>query len=324
MMEAMAAGGVTTPATQDGAWITPKDHSWRRDASRRPRRRRRPGRAVRRRARRRLRRRGRPHLAGRRCTGSRRSCSDARMTLWDTARSPRAGPGGAAGDLLAAYEAAGEPLPADARRARPRSRVRPAGGLGGPADDLRRGAARARHGARGHRLRVGGRRRCGVQQRRGADRRRRPRGAHVQPHVRLRRSRRPEPTAMAADERPSPEEIVLYDKDPETKIATITFNRPEYLNAPTSAARLRYADLLRGATVDDDVKVVVIRGVGDDLGSGADLPDFMAGDGGGPARRASSRRPERHVSAARNRFGTARRWASGMPTSRQATARCRS
>jgi Xaa-Pro dipeptidase len=32
MMEAMAAGGVTTPATQDGAWITPKDHSWRRDA----------------------------------------------------------------------------------------------------------------------------------------------------------------------------------------------------------------------------------------------------------------------------------------------------
>jgi Xaa-Pro dipeptidase len=32
MLEAMAAGGVTTPATQDGAWITPKDHSWRRDA----------------------------------------------------------------------------------------------------------------------------------------------------------------------------------------------------------------------------------------------------------------------------------------------------
>ncbi|GFG51277.1 Xaa-Pro aminopeptidase [Mycolicibacterium agri] len=32
MLEAMAAGGVTTPATQDGAWITPKDHSWRRGA----------------------------------------------------------------------------------------------------------------------------------------------------------------------------------------------------------------------------------------------------------------------------------------------------
>ena len=82
---------------------------------------------------------------------------------------------------------------------------------------------------------------------------------------------------MSATERPAPEEIVLYEKDPDTKIATITFNRPEYLNAPTSAARLRYADLLRGATVDDDVKVVVIRGVGENLGSGADLPDFLSG-----------------------------------------------
>src|SRR5215475_6445338 len=79
------------------------------------------------------------------------------------------------------------------------------------------------------------------------------------------------------NKRPSAEEIILYAKDPKTKIATITFNRPEFLNAPTAAARLRYADLLRGATVDDDVKVVVIRGVGDNLGSGADLPDFMAG-----------------------------------------------
>jgi enoyl-CoA hydratase/carnithine racemase len=78
-------------------------------------------------------------------------------------------------------------------------------------------------------------------------------------------------------ERPSPEEIILYEKDPNTKIATITFNRPEFLNAPTSAARLRYADLLRGVTVDDHVRVVVIRGVGDDFGSGADLPEFMAG-----------------------------------------------
>ena len=86
---------------------------------------------------------------------------------------------------------------------------------------------------------------------------------------------RPKPTAA---EPPKPEELILYEKDPKTKIATITFNRPEYLNAPTSAARLRYADLLRAATVDNDVKVVVIRGVGDNLGSGADLPEFMEGN----------------------------------------------
>src|ERR1700730_18468990 len=93
---------------------------------------------------------------------------------------------------------------------------------------------------------------------------------------------RPRPTAAepprpTAAEPPKPEELILYEKDPKSKIATITFNRPEYLNAPTSAARLRYADLLRAATVDNDVKVVVIRGVGDNLGSGADLPEFMAG-----------------------------------------------
>jgi enoyl-CoA hydratase len=75
---------------------------------------------------------------------------------------------------------------------------------------------------------------------------------------------------------PSAEEIILYRKNPETFIATITFNRPEHLNAPTIAARLRYADLLHRANIDNDVKVLVIRGVGDDLGTGADLPEFMA------------------------------------------------
>jgi len=82
---------------------------------------------------------------------------------------------------------------------------------------------------------------------------------------------------MSKAKRPSAEEIILYQKDPKTKIATIMFNRPEFLNAPTSDARLRYADVVRAASVDNDVKVVVIRGVGDDLGSGADLPEFMEG-----------------------------------------------
>lgn len=76
---------------------------------------------------------------------------------------------------------------------------------------------------------------------------------------------------MSEADRPSPEEIILYEKDPATKIATITFNRPDHLNAPTIAARLRYSDLLHRANVDDDVKVLVIRGVGNNLGGGADL-----------------------------------------------------
>jgi len=78
------------------------------------------------------------------------------------------------------------------------------------------------------------------------------------------------------DGQPSAEEIVLYEKDKATKIATITLNRPGYLNAPTIAARQRFADLVLRANVDDDVKVLIIRGVGEHLGSGADLPE-MAG-----------------------------------------------
>jgi enoyl-CoA hydratase/carnithine racemase len=76
--------------------------------------------------------------------------------------------------------------------------------------------------------------------------------------------------------RPPPEEIVLYEKDPATKIATITLNRPDQLNAPTIAARHRFADLVLRANVDDDVKVLVIRGVGAHFGSGADLPEQAA------------------------------------------------
>ena len=83
---------------------------------------------------------------------------------------------------------------------------------------------------------------------------------------------------MSKKKRPSAEEIIRYEKDKKTKIATITFDRPEFLNAPTSDARLRYADVVRAASVDNDVKVVVIRGVGDNLGSGADLPEFMEGN----------------------------------------------
>ncbi|MFF3567407.1 enoyl-CoA hydratase/isomerase family protein [Nocardia jiangxiensis] len=76
-------------------------------------------------------------------------------------------------------------------------------------------------------------------------------------------------------DQPSAEEIVRYEKDPKTRIATITFDRPDQLNAPTVAARLRYADLLHRASVDDEVKVLVVRGAGNDFGTGADLPEFM-------------------------------------------------
>ena len=81
---------------------------------------------------------------------------------------------------------------------------------------------------------------------------------------------------MSAADIPSPEDIIRYEKDPSTRIATITLDRPDRLNAPTIGARKRYADLLFKASIDDDVKVLVVRGVGDHLGSGADLDELMA------------------------------------------------
>ena len=64
---------------------------------------------------------------------------------------------------------------------------------------------------------------------------------------------------MADSERPSAEEIIRYEKDPRTKIATLTLDRPDALNAPTAAARTRYADLLHRANIDDEVKVAMLE-----------------------------------------------------------------
>ena len=81
---------------------------------------------------------------------------------------------------------------------------------------------------------------------------------------------------MTDIEVPAPEDIIRYEKDPATRIATITIDRPDRMNSPTIGARRRYGDLIYKASIDDDVKVLVIRGVGDHLGTGADLDELMA------------------------------------------------
>lgn len=112
LLEAMAAGGVTTPATQDGAWVTSKEHPWRRARN--------DGRVengdlV-------------AFAAGVMADGyvgevartwpvgdvdgsSVPQLYDRWNSLWDKLVAA-CKPGAAASDLLAAYEVAGEPLPA--------------------------------------------------------------------------------------------------------------------------------------------------------------------------------------------------------------------
>jgi enoyl-CoA hydratase/carnithine racemase len=66
---------------------------------------------------------------------------------------------------------------------------------------------------------------------------------------------------------------IRYKKDKKNKIAYLTFDRPDQLNAMTIGMRQVYADFVLKANIDDDVKVLVIRGAGDNLGGGGDLPE---------------------------------------------------
>jgi Xaa-Pro aminopeptidase len=112
MLEAQAAGGVSTPATQDGAWVTSKDHPWRRARS--------DGRIeagdlvafaagvladgyvgeV-----------GRTWPVGIDDSAAVRALYERSNALWEKLIAV-CRPGAPASDLLSAYEAAGEPLPA--------------------------------------------------------------------------------------------------------------------------------------------------------------------------------------------------------------------
>jgi Xaa-Pro dipeptidase len=108
MLEAQAAGGVSTPATQDGAWVTSKEHPWRRARS--------DGRIER----------GDlvAFAAGVLADGylgevgrtwpvgdiDASALYDRWNVLWDKLAAA-CNPGRPASDLLAAYEAANEPLP---------------------------------------------------------------------------------------------------------------------------------------------------------------------------------------------------------------------
>jgi len=68
-------------------------------------------------------------------------------------------------------------------------------------------------------------------------------------------------------------EFIEYRKDRKTRIAYLTLNRPDHYNATTVGMRLLYGDLIHRANIDDDVKVLVVRGAGDHFGTGGDLDE---------------------------------------------------
>jgi enoyl-CoA hydratase/carnithine racemase len=66
---------------------------------------------------------------------------------------------------------------------------------------------------------------------------------------------------------------IKYEKDTETKIATLTFARPSMHNALNNGMKMILAETIFKANIDDDVKVLVIKGEGDHLGTGAELSE---------------------------------------------------
>jgi enoyl-CoA hydratase len=80
---------------------------------------------------------------------------------------------------------------------------------------------------------------------------------------------------MSGTEKRSAEQMMVYTKDTDNKIAYLTIRRPEKLNAPDVDMKIRFADLVKRAGVDDEVKVLIIRSEGDHFGTGADLEDHL-------------------------------------------------
>lgn len=79
--------------------------------------------------------------------------------------------------------------------------------------------------------------------------------------------------ATAAELKREAAQFVCYEKDRARRIATVTFDRPGKANTTTIGMRLLFGEIVHKANIDDDVKVLVIRGEGQDLGSGGDISE---------------------------------------------------
>lgn len=71
-------------------------------------------------------------------------------------------------------------------------------------------------------------------------------------------------------------DLVLYDVA--EGVATLTFNRPDRLNAMTGNMEVAYFERLRQAVDDDGVRVIVVTGAGRGWCPGADLADRRGAD----------------------------------------------
>ena len=67
----------------------------------------------------------------------------------------------------------------------------------------------------------------------------------------------------------------LYERDPETQVATLTLNRPDRLNALTFEVYTGLGATFRALDTEPDVRAIVITGAGKGFCSGGDVEDII-------------------------------------------------
>lgn len=114
------------------------------------------------------------------------------------------------------------------------------------------------------------------------------------------------------------EKLVLYEKDPERKIAWIISNNPEKLNCLPIFALDRVAELIRDAEYDEEVKVIGFKGNGPCFGTGADAEELGYYIGYGTGKTAEERKRPSQI----RRMLADRAHVGGLTAFDQAVYRC--
>ena len=99
---------------------------------------------------------------------------------------------------------------------------------------------------------------------------------------------------------------VLYEVDPDRRIATITLNNPKQRNSYDAAMRNAVSRHLDQVADDDDITVVLLRGAGGVFSTGADMNNAYGWYGGsGGTAQPQQRRPSqrRRLTVDRKSFG---------------------
>lgn len=101
----------------------------------------------------------------------------------------------------------------------------------------------------------------------------------------------------------STDDRVVFDVDADKRIATITFNNPNQRNSYDAAMREAVARCLDRVAEDDDITVVLLRGVDEVFSTGADMNNAYGWYGGKEEAKKSRPSQRRRLTVDRKSFG---------------------